>query len=362
MDHNPTHWPIFFSVKVRAVGFVVTNVDVLVWARLGSILLFCKFAIVGHYYSQMITYYFRTLKDETLKRLEEPRSGVWVNVLDPSDEELSQLAKRFSLDEDIISDAKDLYEVPRMEKTHNATYFFTRYPYRAENQNQVDVTAPILIIMGETFVMTIKVREVPQFDRIISGDDVVYTTQKTKFFIHLMSIFTNSFDKELKRLQKAVHRDRVRLSRIGPKDIERLVGHENSLNNMVDALVPTNTWLQKVMGSKNYMHFFDEDLEMMEDLVIANSQVVNSARSVLTTIQNIRGSIEAIMTSRLNNALKILTVLTILLTIPLVITSMYGMNVALPMQNNPNVFFIILTVSIVILISLVALFRKNEWL
>jgi len=224
------------------------------------------------------------------------------------------------------------------------------------------VTAPILIIVGATFVMTIKVREVPQFKKIISGEEIVYTTQKTKFFIHIMSIFTDSFDRELKRLQKAVHKDRVRLSHIGPKDIERLVGHENSLHNMVDALVPTNTWLQTVTGSNDYMQFHKDDIEMMQDLVIANSQVVNSAGSVLTTIQSMRSSIEAIMTSRLNNTLRILTILTIFLTIPLVITSMYGMNVDLPMQDNPNAFLFILTFSIVFLVSLVALFRKYQWL
>lgn len=310
----------------------------------------------------MITYYFRTVKDESLKEISEARSGVWVNVFDPSDKELIELVEKFGLDEDIVRDAKDLYEIPRMERSDNATYFFTRYPYRMENQNQVDVTAPVLIIIGNTFVMTIHLREVPQLNRIISGKEVVYTTQKAKFFIHLMSIFTNSFDRELKRLQKAVHKDRVRLSRIGPKDIERLVGHESSLNNMVDALVPTNAWLQQITSGKQPMWFYGDDLEMMQDLVIANSQVVNSARSVLTTIQNIRGSIEAIMTSRLNNVLKILTVLTILLTIPLVIASMYGMNVPLPAQENPNVFYIIMFSSVVLLVFLLVIFRKNDWL
>jgi len=63
----------------------------------------------------MITYYFRAVRDESLKEIDIPRSGVWVNVLDPSDEELSELSKQFSLDEDIVRDAKDLYEVPRIE-------------------------------------------------------------------------------------------------------------------------------------------------------------------------------------------------------------------------------------------------------
>ncbi len=307
----------------------------------------------------MINYYFRSLKDETLKEINEPRSGVWAHASNPSEEETAALVKAFDLDEDILEDAKDFYEVPRMEKSGGATYFFTRYPLA--NQQQDNTTAPLLIVMGESFVVTITVREIPLFKRILSSEEIVYTTQKTKFFIVMMNIITHAFDRELLRLRKAVHKDRVRLQSIGTKEIERLVHYETVLNSMIDALIPTNTALQQITGG-GYMQLFNEDVEEMKDLVIANSQVVNSARSVLTTIQNIRGAIEAIMTSRLNNALRILTVLTILLTIPLVIASMYGMNVDLPMQENPNAFFYILAFSVVLLTSLVLLFRKNDWL
>jgi magnesium transporter len=308
----------------------------------------------------MITYYFRTLKDETLKEISEPRTGVWAHVVDPNEDEMSKLAQLFKLDEDIIKDATDFYEVPRMEKSDGSTYYFTRYPYN--DQQQGNATAPILIIIGESFVVTIAVKEVPQFRKFFSSERPIVTTQKAKFFIQIMSIFTRSFDRELRRFQKAVNKDRIRLRSIGPKDIERLVGYETKLNGMVDALIPTNIWLQKVTNASGQIQMYSEDVEMMEDLVIANGQVVNSARSVLTTIQNIRGAIEAIMTSRLNNALRVLTVLTILLTVPLVIASLYGMNVNLPMQENPNAFFFILTFSIILLVSLVAFFRKKDWL
>jgi magnesium transporter len=307
----------------------------------------------------MINYYFRTLKDETLKEISEPRTGVWAHVVDPTEEELAKLVEFFKLDEDIVRDATDFYEVPRMEKSDGSTYYFTRYPYN--DLQQGNATAPILIIVGESYVITIAVKEVPQFRKFFSSERPIVTTQKAKFFIQIMSIFTRSFDRELRRFQKAVNKDRIRLRSIGPKDIERLVGYETKLNGMVDALIPTNAWLQQLTNN-SIQKMYDEDLEMMQDLVIANGQVVNSARSVLTTIQNIRGAIEAIMTSRLNNALRILTVLTILLTVPLVIASLYGMNVDLPMQENPHAFYFILTFSIVLLASLVVIFRKNDWL
>ena len=306
----------------------------------------------------MITYYFRTVKDEVLKELPEPRSGGWAHVVAPTEAELSTLIKDFSLDDDIVADATDIYEVPRMERSGGATYFFTRYPLR--DQLQENATAPLLLIMGESFVISISVLEVPQFKKMISGEEVVYTTQKAKFFIQIMSILTTSFDRELLRLRKAVHKDRVRLQSIGPREIERLVGYESILNSMVDALIPTNTWLQQVTKG-NYMQLFADDVETMEDLVIANGQVVQSARSILKTIQNIRGASEAIMTSRLNNALRILTVLTILLTVPLVIASLFGMNVPLPFAEGQHTFFAIIVLNLVILGSLAALFRKNDW-
>ena len=306
----------------------------------------------------MITYYFRTIKDETLKVLSEPRSGVWIHAENPTDEELEKLEETFKLDVDIMRDAKDFYEVPRMEREVGMTYFFTRYPY--EDKQHDNTTAPITIVVGENFVLTITIREIPQFEKIVNGSEVVVTTQKAKFFIQIMNLITKSFDRELLRLQKAVHRDRIQLRRIGLKEIERLVNYETSLNSMVDALVPTNTWLQK-LTSGNFMQFYKNDIEIMQDLMIANGQVVNSARSVLTTIQNIRGSIEAIMTSRLNNALRILTALTILLTIPLLVSSLFGMNVNLPLQDNPNAFVYILIFNIALLGILVAVFRKNQW-
>ncbi len=306
----------------------------------------------------MLTYYFRGVKDGELKEVDKPCAGVWAHAVNPSEEEFEALIKDFSLDEDIIEDAKDFYEVPRMEKSGGATYIFTRYPLR--DQSQGNTTAPLLMVMGESYIVTIAVREIPLFKRIISGEEVIYTAQKSKFLIMVMDIITQSFDKELLRLRKAVHKDRVRLQSIGTREIERLVNHETVLNSMIDALVPTNAWLQQVTNG-NYMQLFQEDLETMHDLVIANGQVVNSASSVLKTIQNIRGAIEAIMTSRLNSALRVLTVLTILLTVPLVIASLYGMNVDLPFQHGKYAFYFIILLNFFILGILTYVFRRKDW-
>ncbi len=306
----------------------------------------------------MITHYFRTIKDTELKTLEAARPGVWVHVVSPSPEELAQLITEFSLDADIIEDAQDFFEVPRLEKSDGGTYFFMRYPYRETKEDSE--TAPLLMIMGESYVVTIALRPVPFLDVILAGKEAIVTTQKAKLFITMIEALTKSYDTELVRLRKAVQKERVRLTKIGMRGIERLVQYETKLNSMVDALVPTNMWLQQVPKG-NYMQLFADDIDDMEDIIIANNQVVNQARSILKTIQNMRGGIEAIMTSRLNNSLGILTVLTILLTIPLVIASLYGMNVNLPFQDSPYAFLYIIGTNVLVLSLLGWFFHKKGW-
>jgi magnesium transporter len=309
--------------------------------------------------SDMITYYFRTIKDAELKKIDGPRNGVWVHAEAPTEEELRQLVDELKLDEAIVEDAKDFFEVPRLERSEGVVYFFTRYPY-SDQKEDID-TAPLLIVVGETFLLTIALRPVPQLDCIVSGKVEVHTTQKTNLFIQIMEEITRSFERQLIGLRRAVHRDRVQLRKVGNKEIVRFVNYEQRLNDMVAALLPTNVALQQVMNG-HYFQIFDEDRELMEDLRIDNMQAVDSARLLLKTIQNVRNAVEAILTNSLNDRIKTLTVLTILLTLPTIVASLFGMNVPLPMAEQPYAFLFV----IFFVVGLVAIgvwyFKKHEWL
>lgn len=307
----------------------------------------------------MITHYFRTIKDNELKTLDAIRTGVWSHVVAPTDEEIATVIKDFALDDAIIEDARDFFEVPRLERSAGVMYFFTRYPF--DEKQEDSGTAPLLIIMGESFVVTFALREVPQFKAFLEGTVEVVTTQKAKFFIQIMDSITTSYEKELVRFRKSVQKDRARLRRIGSREIERLVNFETDLNDIISALVPTNSSLQQVT-SGSYLQLYNEDVELMQDLMIANSQLVDSARSVLKSIQNIRTAAESILTHTLNTTIRTLTVITILLTIPTIIASLYGMNVPLPLGDNPYAFWVVLISILTTVAAVVLLFKHHKWL
>ena len=307
----------------------------------------------------MITYYFRTVKDEILKEVEDLRTGVWIHAVAPSEAELTELFKKLVLDEDLIEDAQDFFEVPRFERASGATFFFTRYPFN-EKKEDTD-TAPLLIVMGESFVLTVVQREIPQFKPFFDGREVIHTTQKTKLFIQIMQEIGSSFEKQLVVLRRNVHKERARLRRIGNREIEKFVTYEHKLNDMIAAISPTNTALNKMVKG-NYIQLYTEDIELMEDLVIDNTQLIESARSVLNTIQNVRNATEAILANNLNTTIKTLTVLTILLTIPTIVASLFGMNVAVPFEDDPNACWIVVAIILVSVTAVVTYFKRNQWL
>lgn len=307
----------------------------------------------------MIKYYFRTIKDEVLKEIADLRTGTWIHAVEPTEGELSGLFKTLALDEDIIEDAQDFFEVPRFERSEGSTFFFTRYPFN-EKKEATD-TAPLLIVLGESFVLTVVQREIPQFKPFFTGTEVIHTTQKTKLFIQMMQEVTSSFEKQLVVLRRNVHKDRARLRKIGNREIEKFVTYEHKLNDMIAAIAPTNTALTKIIKG-NHIQMYSDDIELMDDLIIDNAQLIESAKSVLNTIQNVRAATEAILTNNLNTTIKTLTVLTILLTIPTIVASLMGMNVPVPMGDYKYAFVVVLAVIFVSVSSVVWFFKKNQWL
>lgn len=308
----------------------------------------------------MITYYFRTVKDDTLKKISDLRTGVWIHAESPTEAELKALFEKLALDQSMIEDVQDFYEVPRTEWEDNATFFFTRYPF-TDSKEDIE-TAPLTIVMGETFTLTIVQRPIALFDNFINGKTIIHTTQKTKLFLELINVVTEAYERQLVILRRNVHKDRARLRKIGSKEIERFVTYEHKLNDMISALMPTNIALQQVIKANGgVMEMFEEDAEFMEDLLVDNNQLVDSARNVLRMIQNVRSATEAILASTLNAAIRTLTLVTVLMTIPMVIASLYGMNVQLPFGDAVWAFWGIIGLVVVLVGAATIYLRKNGW-
>lgn len=306
----------------------------------------------------MITYYFRSKKEEVLEVREDVRPGTWVHAENPSDKELDRLAETLGLDRGLLGDAVDFYEVPRFEDEVGVAYFYTRFPH--EHDGEIG-TAPILIAVTPTAVLTVS-RQHPAFlNNYLDGKTVLYTTQRTKLFLHLVQAVNDAYRRTLVTIRKNVQKSRVNLRNIKNADIVRLVNFETTLNDFLAALTPTHTALRTVL-TQGHLELFEYDRDLAEDIQLENQQIVESAKANLKTIQNIRSSYTAIVTNNLNSVIKLLTSFTIILTIPTVLGSLYGMNVPLPFASSPYAFLGIVLAATLLMGVAALLFSKRDWI
>lgn len=306
----------------------------------------------------MLTYYFRSAKEPSIIIREDIKPGTWVHAENPTAEEVRTLIEKIGLEEGLVQDALDFYEVPRFEKEDGVVYLYTRFPATVDGSLG---TIPILIAITNSAVVTISTRSVPFLKQYIDGNIPLLTTQRTKLFLHLVQGGAKSFERHLTAIRKEVQRNKVSIDTISNKDIVRLVLLESTLNDFVGALTPTYTALHTILAGK-HLTFHEDDKDMVEDLELQSKQVIESAKSNLKTIQNIRSAYTAIMSNNLNDVIKLLTALTIVLTIPTILGSLYGMNVPIPFSESTHAFFGITMTAVVLMGVAALLFSKKGWM
>lgn len=305
----------------------------------------------------MITIFQKTVKDAEFKKLSEFRVGSWVYVENPSPEEVLTLSSQFGLEEGYLKDALDPYEVPRVEIEKSGVYVFARLPFQ---ENDHVITVPLLLVIGVDFLMTFCQRPLPFLPTLLGGRANVTTTQKVKLFLQIFHEINSTYSKFVTAISKSVRTVGVKVESISNKDIVQFVRFESALNDFMGALVPSNVMLSNLLSGKS-LQLYEEDKDLMEDLSLHAGQLVELCKSSLKTIVNIREAYSTIVTNNLNRVIKFLTALTILLTVPTMIASLYGMNVPLPLAGSPFAFWIILGGVLGISGVLLWVFSRNRW-
>lgn len=278
----------------------------------------------------MYNIYFRSVKELKLNKIDTIRVGSWINVCNPSQEEIEIIVKDTKIDKSLILDALDQYEVPRVEQKRGIIYVFARYP--EEKKGEI-TTSPLLIAIGKDFVLTLSKEACSFLDFFISNDKKLYTTQKIKFFLMIFFAINKEYNNILININKKIRSIKFRLEKISKSDIVQFIDFEKVLNDFLSALEPIKPVLQNLLNGR-HLDLYEEDKNLIEDLFFGNNQLIEMSKSTLRHVVNIRDAYSNILTHDLNRVIKVLTVMTIILTIPTMIFSFFGMNVRLPFSDS----------------------------
>lgn len=307
----------------------------------------------------MIKYYYKSLRSEQLREGDTYQRGSWVYVENPDDAEISLLAEKFKLDESLVRDALDEDEMPRLEKSEGFNYMYVRMAYTTK-QGTFD-TVPLLFIFAKDCVVTVSLKPLVCLDSFLQGRVDFATTQRTKLILQIIHELVEKYDSYITDISKQIKviRARLRGHEIANKDFVDFVTIEDELNEFLAALLPTNATLRRLLLGRS-LPLFDEDQDLIEDLLLSNEQSIEGCRSHIKSIINIRQAYSSISSNNINRTMKILTLATVMISLPNIFFSMYGMNLVLPFQNAAWAFAAVVgSVAAVLVLAYVVLRHKR---
>lgn len=291
----------------------------------------------------MITYLRATSYKPQIQKRETLQPGSWIRCEKPTEEDLETLVA-LGLDTDILHDAVDPHEVPRIESEGEWIYYITRLPDTDDDFN--DFTTPILFALGNQYLVTVSRDSLGRLWQPFIDKVAAPTTQQTKLFMLMMEAVAKQYQTRVASINRQMRALTGNITNLNPKDIAVLVEYERKLNDYLDALIPANTALEKLLSGK-LLRLYEDDKDLVEDLSVDLEQLIARCKSLLRTITNVRDSYRAVMDTRLNETIRLLTVITLALTIPTALAGLYGMNVNLPgNESSPHMFWLIVAISV----------------
>ncbi len=307
----------------------------------------------------MITVYYSRARERALQQLSEPRPGSWIVVSEPTAQELDQLTEQYGLDRDILDDAVDMYEAPRVDVEDGVVYIFTRYCYP---EGKEIATEPLLLAYTSDYLFTIGRVETKILDHLTHDRAEFVTTQKTKTVLQILTGINASYSQEMTKIARRILqlRAKMRQSQLTTREFVGIIELEEDLNEFLSALQPQALLFNALLSGK-YLRLYEEDKDYIEDIERSTDELITQVQGRLRTLVNMRQAYDAIATTNLNNTFKRLTSIAIFLTIPTIVGGLWGMNVPVPFANDSHAFAGVLIIIGVLISIAVAVFHRKKW-
>lgn len=287
----------------------------------------------------MLTFY-KTVGNG-LEELAELEPGCWISAIAPTEAEISMLEDDLGIDRDFLRSALDEEESSRIESDEGQTLIVLDYPVAEKSDDNDEktfsyYTLPMGIILTDSYVITVSLKENAIIDDFAKGVVKNVKTQfKTQFiFCILLRIaakylqFLKQIDKIFNYVQKQLHRS------MKNKALIQLLGLEKSLVYFSTSLKSTESVLEKLLRGR-IIKLYDEDQELLEDVLVEVKQAIEMSNIYSNILSNTMDAYANVISNNLNQTMKVLTVITIILELPNMVFSFYGMNTDnLPFPNT----------------------------
>lgn len=295
--------------------------------------------------------YFKNIDHQTIE-VDAPEDGTWINILPPLKQpEFTELSQNLDIPIDFLTDSLDIDERARFEEEDNVKLIVIKAPTENNSFNDSDayyITIPICIILTHNQIVTVNSFENPAMKKFLTTFQKRNTDKKTMMVLKIIEKVVQNF---LDLLKEINHRrnilEKLLYDANRNEQLLQLMRIQKSLVYFVTAL-RSNELLFLKLERTNFMGLNEEEKEYLNDLIVDNSQALEMANIYANILSSTLDAFASIIANNQNEVLKRLSVITIVLSFPVLVASIYGMNVPIPYHDSPFAFYLPVGLSLVI--------------
>lgn len=311
----------------------------------------------------MIKIYNTNIETDKLEETNEIKKGVWINLLNPSDSEIKRVCSEINIEEDFIRYPLDYDEQARIDVEDDAILFVIDVPIIEDIKDDTTYTTMPLgvIIIRDDYFITVSLKRnkvIDAFEK--SRVKNFYTYKKTRFLLQILYLNSACYLDNLKKINKEQEATVFLLQQsMKNRDLIQLLNLQNSLIYITTSLKSNEIVMEKTLRGK-VLKMYEEDEDILEDAIIENRQAIEMSKTYSDILTSTMDAYSSIISNNLNGVMKFLTSLTILISVPTLIASIWGMNVELPFETNEHGFIILVAISVVVaLVAFICLKKKD---
>ena len=313
----------------------------------------------------MIKIYNTNLETNSIEEIKDFRKGSWINLVAPSDAEIKRVCENINIQEKFIRDALDFEEKARIddEEEDETILFVVDVPIIEKNEeNDVFTTMPLgMIVVKDDYFITISLRKnkiIEDFEKRKIKNFQTY--KKSRFIFQILYLNSSYFLNYLKQINKEIEfAEYVLRNSMKNKELFKMLSLEKSLVYFTTSLKSNELIMEKTMRGK-IIKLYEEDEDILEDAIIENKQAIEMAKIYSDILSGTMDAYASIISNNLNVVMKFLTSVTIVLAVPTMIFSFWGMNIRLPFQNSAFGFPILILLSVIITMIITLWLKRKD--
>ena len=308
----------------------------------------------------MVTIYH--WENGVLREVDALTGACWINLADPSSEEINRVQELTGAPREFITDALDKDERPRLESDEGCTEIIIHVPYHEPHENLIPFhTIPLGIVLTKDHVLTVCNRLTPvtstfldQIRRVCSPEAQLRFTFQILWHSAILYLrYLRDIRQRADMVEQDLHES------ISNEALMRLMNIEKSLVYFTTSLKANNLLIGRIEHTR-LIEIPDTDYDVLEDVSIEYAQAQEMATIHSNILSGTLDTFASVISNNLNNVMKYLTSITIVIMLPTLVASIYGMNIKLPFMDSPHAFIVLMGISIVLaLFAVIWLARKR---